>query len=138
MTTTAERALEIRKYTQGDCVIFAVEAAGVTGGQPVFITDDGAETGHAMCLLPDGRLFDVRGAFTPGALHEHCPAQIGGHVFIGRNAVGVIEHEAMGLPEPEMLPLDSTRHSREHDEADYGDRVFARMAAERIWAACGK
>jgi hypothetical protein len=136
--TTVERALEIRQYTQGDCVIFAAEAAAVTGGEPVFISDDDGETGHAMCLLPDGRLFDVRGTFTPGVLHEHCPAQLGGHVFLGRNAVGVIEHEVMGLPEPKMLPLGATRHDREHAGADYGDRVFARMAAERVWAECAR
>lgn len=133
MTKAVERAAEIRQYTQGDCVVFAVEAAAVTGGQPVFITDDDGETGHAMCLLPDGRLLDVRGVFAPGSLHEHCPAQLGGHVYLGRNARGVIEHEEMGLPEPAVMPLSGTRHGREHDEADYGDRVFARMAAERIW-----
>jgi hypothetical protein len=131
--TAVERALEIRQYTEGDCVIFAVEAAALTGGEPVFITDDD-ETGHAMCLLPDGGLFDVRGVFAPGTLHEHCPAKIGGHVFLGRNALGVIEHEAMGLPEPEMQALGATRHHAEHDDADDADRVFARMTAERIWA----
>jgi hypothetical protein len=130
MTTAAERAQEIRQYTQGDCVIFAPE--------PVFITDDDGETGHAMCLLPDGRLFDVRGTFVPGSLHEHCPAQFGAHVYLGRNALGVIEHEAAGMPEPTMLPLAETRHGREHEQADYGDRVFARMAAERIWKECGQ
>lgn len=137
--TRAERFIEVRQYTQGDCVVFAVEAAAVIpGAAPVFITDDDGKSGHAMCLLPDGRLFDVRGAFAPGSLHEHCPAEAGGIVHIGRNAAGYIVHEDEGMPEPEMVPLSATRHGSEHDCADQADRLFARMAAERTWKECGE
>jgi hypothetical protein len=133
---TPARAAEIDRYTQGGCVVFAVEAATVTGGEPVFITDDNGKTGHAMVQLPDGRLFDVRGLFAAGGLREHCPAEHGGIVFLGRNPAGVIAHESMGLPEPVIVPLAVTVHGREHEQASHTDKTFARLAAERIWKEC--
>ena len=133
---TPARAAEIREYTEGGCVVFAVEAAAIAGGEPVFITDDHGTTGHAMVRLPDGRLFDVRGLFAAGTLREHCPAEHGGIVHLGRNAAGKIAHEEMGLPEPAMVPLAATVHGREHEQATGTDKAFARMAAERIWKEC--
>lgn len=119
-------------------MIFAVEAASViAGAKPVFITDDDGKTGHAMIQLPDSRLFDVRGLFAPGTLREHCPAETpGGIVHLGRNAAGRIVHEEMGLPEPVMVPLAATTHGREHEQAGWTDKTFARLAAERIWKEC--
>lgn len=56
------RAADIRRFTEGDCHIFAYALNRITGW-PVhtFVTECGTPDLHAFCVTPDGQAADIEG-----------------------------------------------------------------------------